>query len=86
MQTDDIDRLIARAVDDGHKRRHHRAGGGRRQWTGPARRALNTLFMLGFVAAIALYFLLPADRTAFFITGFTAMALKIAEFVIRFMF
>jgi len=42
--------------------------------------------MIGFVAAIAIYFLLPEQRALFFGVGFGAILLKVVEFVLRFMF
>lgn len=95
MKTDDIDQIIAEALEKEkggkHKRWHRPSQDDRKEqekrerimrW----RNILNALFMLGFVIAILLYFASPANRTAFFCVGFGAMALKIVEFVLRFMF
>lgn len=49
------------------------------------RTLLNALFMLGFVAAVLLYFAMPAPHTVALIVGWTAVALKIVEFLIRFL-
>jgi hypothetical protein len=42
--------------------------------------------MLGFLAAIVIYFVLPEQRVLFFCVGFGAIALKLVEFYLRFMF
>lgn len=47
------------------------------------RTTLNALFMLGAVAAVLLYFVMPRPHTAALIVGWSAIGLKIAEFVIR---
>ncbi|MCR5245585.1 MAG: hypothetical protein K6C31_04630 [Bacteroidales bacterium] len=49
------------------------------------RNVLNILFMIGFVAAILIYFLLPDQRPLFFCVGFGAVVLKVVEFILRFM-
>lgn len=88
MNNEDIDRIIAEALEKDRP-------SGKRQWHRPSRKkehirqartVLNTVFMLGFVAAIAIYFLLPESRTLFFCVGFGAVLLKIVEFILRFMF
>ncbi len=95
MKTDDIDKIIADALENEHsgkRRRWHRPEQNerkeqeKRQRIMRWRNILNALFLLGFVVAILLYFTSPNDRTAFFCVGFGAMALKIVEFVLRFMF
>lgn len=86
MKQEEIDRAIAEALQqEKGKSRWHRASR-RNERVRQARNVLNILFMVGFVAAIAIYFLLPTERTLFFSVGFTAMALKIVEFILRFMF
>ncbi len=87
MQTDDIDKIIAEALNEGKQKesKWHRPKHDKRN-TDRARRILNAAFMLGFVAAIAIYFLLPEQRVLFFCVGFGALILKIVEFVLRFMF
>lgn len=47
------------------------------------RTLLNTLFMLGFIAAFIVYFATP-DRTPFFIICGISIAIKLAEYGIRF--
>lgn len=85
MRQDEIDQIIAEALEkEKGKGRHHRRPKGEK--VRQARQVLNILFMLGFVAAIAIYFLLPEQRPLFFSVGFAAVLLKIIEFVLRFMF
>lgn len=90
MQTDDIDRIIAEALEEEKGRKGSRWHRPKKKAHDPARtkrirNVLNTLFMLGFVAAIALYFLMPDNRVPFFCVGFGALLLKIAEFFVRFL-
>lgn len=84
MEKSEIDEIIAKSLAESR---------GHRQWHRPkhnparvrqVRTILNTLFMLGFVAAILVYFFLPDQRVLFFVLGFGAMVLKIVEFIIRF--
>ena len=88
MKQDEIDQIIAEALEKEKGRnagRWHRPSR-RRQWVTQARTVLNIVFMFGFVAAILIYFLLPEQRGLYFGVGLTALLLKIAEFVLRFMF
>lgn len=86
MKQEEIDQVIAEALEkEKGKSRWHRPSR-RRERVMQARNVLNILFMLGFVTAIAVYFLLPEQRTLFFCIGFGAIVLKIVEFVLRFMF
>ncbi|MBO5026048.1 MAG: hypothetical protein J6C86_07920 [Bacteroidaceae bacterium] len=86
MKTEDIDKIIAEALEEekkgrkGHKRRGNSAN------IRNARKILNILFMTGFIAAVIIYFACPEQRVLFFCTGFGAMLLKIVEFCLRFMF
>ena len=48
------------------------------------RNLLNTLFLVGFVIALILYIYMPDNRTPFLVVSFTAMAIKIAEYIVRF--
>ncbi|MBO5750726.1 MAG: hypothetical protein J6R36_07270 [Bacteroidaceae bacterium] len=88
MKTDDIDKIIAEALEEERKK----SGGGIRRGKGNSanilkiRRVLNVVFMLGALAAFALYFLLPEQRMLFMGVGFGAMILKIVEFGLRFLF
>ncbi|MBQ5663477.1 MAG: hypothetical protein IIV19_03485 [Bacteroidaceae bacterium] len=45
---------------------------------------LNTLFLIGTVVTVILYFAVDS-REPFFYAGVTALTLKMAEFILRFM-
>ena len=87
MKTDEIDDIIAKAVEESKgksgSRWHHPSK--KKMTTEKVRSILNTLFMLGFLAAIIIYFAFPESKVLFFSVGFGAMFLKIIEFIIRFM-
>lgn len=86
MRQDEIDQIIAEALEkEKGKSRWHRPSK-RSERIRQVRNVLNVVFMLGFVAAIVIYFLLPEQRTLFFCVGFGAVALKVVEFILRFMF
>lgn len=86
MNQEEIDQVIAEALEkEKGKSRWHRPSR-RRERVMQARNVINILFMLGFVAAILIYFLLPEQRGLYFTVGIAALLLKIAEFVLRFMF
>ena len=86
MRQDEIDQIIAEALEkDKGKSRWHRPSR-RNERIRQVRNVLNIVFMLGFVAAILIYFILPEQRTLFFCVGFGAVALKVVEFILRFMF
>lgn len=86
MNTEEIDKLIAESVAREHgKSRWHRPKKDRRQRLQGVRNVLNVVFMLGFVAAVVIYFAWPQERGLFFCVGFGAVLLKVVEFVIRFM-
>lgn len=48
------------------------------------RNLLNTLFLVGFIIALILYISMPDNRTPFLVVCFVSMAIKIAEYIIRF--
>ena len=48
------------------------------------RTLLNTLFLVGFLVALILYIAIPEDRTAFLAVCFISMAIKVAEYIVRF--
>jgi hypothetical protein len=48
------------------------------------RNLLNTLFLVGFLVALILYISIPEDRTAFLAVCFISMAIKVAEYIVRF--
>lgn len=86
MKQDEIDQIIAEALEKekGKGSRWHRPSK-RNERIRQVRNVLNILFMIGFVAAILIYFLLPDQRPLFFSVGFGAVALKVVEFILRFM-
>ena len=89
MNTDDIDKIIADAPDEDKKKNHQsriQSGKGSSDGILIARKILNIVFMIGFVAAIIIYFVYPDNKPLFFCVGFGAMLLKITEFFLRFMF
>ena len=47
---------------------------------------LNTIFMIGAIASVSIYFAFPEERSLFMIVIMTSLAIKIVEFFIRFMF
>lgn len=48
------------------------------------RNLLNSLFLVGFLIALILYITIPDDRTAFLAVCGLSMAVKIAEYIVRF--
>lgn len=89
MNTEDIDKIIADALEEDKKKKHQsKIKLGKQSSDGilVARKILNIVFMIGFVAAIIIYFAFPDNKPLFFYVGFGAMLLKIAEFFLRFMF
>lgn len=87
MKSEDIDKIIAEAVNDSKKQsRWHRPNRGRSTSIQTLRNVLNTVFMLGFVAALVVYFVWPEQKPLFFGIGFGAIIVKLIEFYLRFMF
>lgn len=86
MNQDEVDKIIAEAVASSKKQSKWKRPSKSKENIARTRQILNALFMLGFLAAIIIYFALPESRTLFFCVGFGAMALKIVEFILRFMF
>ena len=87
MKSDEVDEIIANAIAEskGKSGKWHRPKK-RGEAVKKARNLLNILFMLGFLAAIIIYFALPDQKALFFSVGFGAMILKIIEFALRFLF
>ncbi len=84
MNADEIDKIIAESVAKSKgKSRWHRPQRRTRDLTA-VRTLLNMLFLIGFVAAVIIYFAMPEQRTLFFSLGFGALLLKIIEYIIRF--
>ena len=85
MKADEIDKIIAEALEADRKekgKRNRRTSN--RDVMGIVRKVLNTVFMIGFVAAIVIYFALPEQRLLFFSVGFGALVINLIEFFIRF--
>lgn len=88
MNQEDVDKIIAEAVAESKNksRKKWHQGKSSTHNVETIRRVLNWVFMIGFVAAIVIYFALPEQRVLFFSIGFGAIALKLVEFYLRFMF
>ena len=87
MNTEDIDKIIAESLEMEKKAsKWHRPEKKKSDKMGQVRQVLNVVFMLGFLAAVIIYFAMPENRMLFFCVGFGAMAVKIVEFIIRFLF
>jgi hypothetical protein len=88
MKTDDIDKIIAEALEEERRKKggEIRSGKGNSANVVKIRRVLNVVFMIGALAAFALYFFVPENRMLFMGVGFGAMILKIVEFGLRFLF
>ncbi len=88
MKTDDIDKIIAEALEAEKRKKGGTAKSSDSKSINvdKVRKVLNMLFMIGFVAAVIVYFAYPDQRVLFFSLGFGAMFLKIVEFALRFMF
>ena len=87
MNTEDIDKIIAESLEKEKKAsKWHRPEKKKSNKIAQVRQVLNAVFMLGFLAAVIIYFAMPENRMLFFCVGFGAMAVKIVEFIIRFLF
>lgn len=87
MNQEEIDKLIADAVNDSkRKSRWHRPSRGQSTSIMIARKWLNIIFMIGFAAALIIYFAMPEQKILFFSVGFGSVVLKLVEFWLRFMF
>ena len=88
MNQEDVDKIIAEAVaaskQESRKKWHRGKSSGDSVAT--ARKVLNWTFMIGFAAALVIYFVFPEQRVVFFCVGFGAVVLKLVEFYLRFMF
>lgn len=86
MKSNEIDQIIAEALEadkQGHD--HHRHGTKKADTVGTIRKVLNVVFMVGFLAAVVIYFAWPENRLLFFCVGFGSVFIKLIEFFIRFM-
>lgn len=89
MNQEDVDKIIAEAVAESKKesqKKWHRGNGSVKDGLTKVRNILNWVFMVGFVAAIVIYFVFPDQKVLFFSIGFGAIVLKLVEFYLRFMF
>lgn len=86
MKTDEIDRIIAEALEqekNNHKGKINQKSNKNLQIK-KIRKLLNAIFMIGFLLAVIVYFIWPEQKILFFSLGFSSMIIKIAEFIIRF--
>lgn len=81
MNREEIDKLVSETVSDPGKSRLIK-----RSKIYSVRKVLNIIFMIGFIAAIAIYFFMPESKTLFYSVGFGALAVKVAEYLLRFLF
>ena len=86
MTNEEVDKIIADAVAESKGKSKWRRPDKKKMTVERIRHILNIVFMVRFVAAILIYFLLPDNRALFFGVGFGAMILKIIEFLLRFLF
>lgn len=88
MNQNEVDKIIAEAVAESKKGSQKRWHKGKTSSDGitKTRAILNWVFMLGFIVAIMIYFVLPDQKIWFFSIGFGAIILKLVEFYLRFMF
>ncbi len=87
MKADEVDKIISEALEkDRQQRSYRRSGRSKKDSIQTVRKVLNIIFMIGFLAAIIVYFAIPENRILFFCLGFGAMLIKIVEFFLRFMF
>lgn len=87
MKQEDVDKIIAEALAESKnesKKKWHKGKSSDSIKT--ARKVLNWIFMIGFIAAIIIYFAMPDQKILFFSVGFGAVVLKLIEFYLRFMF
>jgi len=86
MKADEIDKIIAEALEKDKQQGRHRGKHTKSDGIETARKILNIVFMVGFLAAVIVYFACPDNRLLFFSLGFGAMIIKIIEFILRFLF
>ena len=88
MKSDEIDKIIADALQEQQQHNAPRRGGKRSKSDNikTIRKVLNIIFMIGFLAAVIIYFALPDQKALFFSLGFGSILLKLIEFYLRFMF
>ena len=86
MKADEIDEIIVNAVAESKGKSAKPQRKKNSSAVLKARSVLNILFMLGFLAAIIIYFAMPEQKALFFTVGFGALLLKLIEFALRFLF
>ena len=86
MKADEIDEIIANAVAESKGKSGKPIRKKNSSAVLKARNVLNIIFMLGFLAAIIIYFAMPEQKALFFTVGFGALLLKLIEFALRFLF
>lgn len=89
MKSDEVDKIIQEALEKDRQARTHRYARpihGKGEMIVKIRKVLNIIFMVGFLAAVIVYFAFPENKVLFFSLGFGAMLIKIVEFFLRFMF
>ena len=87
MKTEDIDKIIAESLEKEKKAsKWHRPEKKKSDKIAQVRQVLNAVSILEIQAAVIIYFAMPENRMLFFCVGFGAMAVKIVEFIIRFLF
>jgi len=88
LKQEDVDKIIAEAVAESKrdsKKKWHK-GKGSSDAIKTARTVLNWTFMIGFAAALVVYFVWPEQKVLFYSLGFGSVLLKLVEFYLRFMF
>lgn len=92
MKTEDIDKIIADAVAESKGKSGDKPES---KWHRPqkkgsgidtARKVINYIFIIGFILTVIAYFAFPDNKALFFSLGFGSLALKIVEFLLRFLF
>lgn len=83
MKSNEIDQIIAEALEAEKQGHHHRRR--KPDTVSIVRKVLNVIHIVGFLAAVVIYFAWPEQRLLFFCVGFGAILIKLVEFFIRFM-
>ena len=89
MKTEEIDQIIANAVAEskGKKTDESEKTPKKKSFDiDKLRSVINYVFIIGFIATIILYFLFPDNKALFFSVGFGSLALKVVEYLLRFLF
>lgn len=86
MTQDEVEKIVADAVAGSKKQSKWNQPSKKTENIMRTRQILNTLFMLGALITIILYFAFPENKVPFFSVGCAALILKIVEFILRFMF